>query len=104
MKECNRCRYCGRECYEYSETACDLFGENIPEWADNRNDGCLLKSQEVKKAIKLANNFLLVGTGKLSEYGYPEFTEEDKKHNALADKRYKEYIEVLKKRCVERSK
>lgn len=102
MKECMKCFYCGRDCYEDSIYSCELFGEDTPEWASNYNDGCLLKSQEVKKALKILSSFRQVGTGKLNEYGYPSFTKEDKENNAKVDKEYKTYIETLKKRCATR--
>lgn len=99
MKDCMRCRYCGRDCYEDSIYSCELFGEDTPEWASNYNDGCLLKSQEVKKALKILRGFREVGTGKLDKFGYPSFTKEDNENNARVFKEYKTYIEELKKRC-----
>lgn len=102
MKDCMKCRYCGRDCYEYSSYSCELFGEDIPEWANNHNDGCLLKTQEVKKVLKISSSFRFIGTGKRNEYGYPDFTKEDEEHNNKVDKEYKAYIEELKKRCATR--
>ena len=99
MKDCMRCRYCGRDCYEDSIYSCELFGEDTPEWASNYNDGCLLKPQEVKKVLKILSGFLEVGTGELDENGFPSFTKEDKENNARVGKEYKAYIEKLKKRC-----
>lgn len=102
MKDCMKCRYCGRDCYEYSSYSCELFGEDIPEWASNYNDGCLLKSQEVKKVLKITSGFRFVGTGELDKYGFPSFTKEDEEINAKVDNEYKTYIETLKKRCATR--
>lgn len=104
MKDCSNCKYLCREGYEDYYYVCELFGEDIPDWANHPNDECcLLKSQEINKLIKLKNDFLFVGTGKSDPITfYPEFTEEDKKHNEIAKKNYDEYIEILKKRCEER--
>ena len=83
MKDCVNCKYLCRESYEGNCYVCELFGEDVPDWANHPNDECcLLKSQEVEKMIKLAGNFLMVGTGKkLDEYGFPEWTKEDEEHN-----------------------
>ena len=50
MKDCSNCKYLCREGYEDYYYICELFGEDIPDWADNPNGNCcLLKSQEVEK-------------------------------------------------------
>lgn len=104
MKDCSSCKYLCREGYDDYYYVCELFGEDIPDWANHPNDECcLLKSQEVDKMIKLKNDFLIVGTGKFNqEEGYPEWTKENTKHNEIAQKNYDEYIEILKKRCEDR--
>ena len=103
MKDCMKCRHCFKDCYEYSSYFCELFGEDIPEWASD-NDGCLLKPQEVKKVLEITSSFRMIGTGELNELGFPSFTKEDKEHNDKVDKELKAYIETLKKRCAERRK
>jgi hypothetical protein len=104
MKDCLNCKYLCREGYEDYYYVCELFGEDVPDWANHPNDECcLLKSQEINKFIKLKNDFLFVGTGKFNPITfYPEFTKEDEEHNKKATKNYNAYIEVLKKRCEDR--
>lgn len=104
MKECSKCRYLCREGYEDYYYICELFGEDIPDWAQHHNgDCCLLKYQEVNKLIKLAHDFLFIGSSKeLDEYGYPKWTKEDEEHNVKAKKNYDAYIEELKDRCAKR--
>ncbi len=105
MKNCENCRFIYNAGYEYADWCCELFGEDIPEWASNRNDGCLLKAQEVKKAVDISNQTRQVGTGKKKDkWGIPEFTEEDEKHNEKVIKQYKEYMDQLKERCKKRCK
>lgn len=104
MKDCSNCKYLCREGYEDYYYVCELFGEDIPDWANHPNDECcLLKSQEINKLIKLKNTFLIVGTGKVNPITfYPEFTEEDRKYNKKVEENYNTYIEILKKRCEDR--
>lgn len=98
MKNCERCRFLNSGFH--GEGICDFFGDDVPEWADNGNDGCLLKCQEIKKAIELRDSIRMFGTGtKLNEFGFPEFTEEDEKHNKIAIRKYDGYIEILIDRC-----
>lgn len=105
MKSCEKCRFMYRTSYEYGGGSCELFGEDTPEWAQNQNDGCLLKTQEVKKACDISSQIRQVGTGKIKDkWGFPEFTEEDKKHNEKIMKKYNEYMKQLKERCERRSK
>lgn len=102
-KECSECRFLCREGYEDYYYVCALFGEDIPDWATLNGDCCLLKCQEIKKLIRLQNDFLIVGTGECDpETFYPKWTEEDEKHNEIAKKNYDDYIEILKERCEER--
>lgn len=102
-KTCEQCRFLNTG--YYGEGICDFFGEDIPDWANNGNEGCLLKCQEIKKAISISDKFLHCGTSKeLDEYGFPKWTKEDTKHNQKVTKEYNEYLEVLKMRCKERRK
>lgn len=98
MENCEECRFLHTG--YYGEGVCEFFGEDIPSWADNYTDGCWLKCQEVKKAIDLREDILIVGSSnELDEYGYPKWTKEDEEHNKKAIKKYDSYIEELKKRC-----
>lgn len=101
MKNCENCRFLNSGFY--GEGLCDFFGEDVPNFADNGNDGCLLKAQEIKKAIKLRDNIRFWGTGKsLDKSGFPKFTKEDEEHNKIANREYDKYIEILMDRCEER--
>ena len=103
-KECSECKFLCREGYEDNYYVCEIFGENIPNWAEHpKIECCLLKSQELKKIIRLHDDFLIVGTGKVNpETFYPEWTKEDEEHNKKAKKNYDDYVDILKKRCEER--
>ena len=103
-KDCSNCEHLCREGYEDYYYICEVFGDDVPKWAINPiNDSCLLKEQEIKKMIRLANEFLVVGTSnECDEFGCPKRTKEDVEHNQKVMKEYNAYIELLKKRCENR--
>ena len=86
MKDCTKCKHLYREGYEDYYYACDFFGDDIPNWASNYQGGCLLREQEIKKALKLNDNCRC----------------SNEEQNARANREYNGYIEILMDRCEDR--
>lgn len=99
-KTCEHCKYL----YSgfHGEGICQLFGDDLPDWADNGNDGCLLKGQEIDKLIKLSEEC------QYSCYNYPRdingnHSEEDKLKIEKIHKDYDNYLKEIILRCKKRN-
>ena len=100
MKHCEGCRFL--DSGYYGEGICQFFGDDCPDWAENRTDGCLLKYQEVKKLVHLKEEIMDLN------YAYPRNIDVVREEREIQEKmdnlsnEYDNYINVVKKRCKER--
>lgn len=95
MKNCERCRFLSTG--YHGEGLCEFFGDDAPDWVVNNTDGCLLKYQEVDKAIKLSQDVRYFDFEKREADGTPIRYEK-------TCKKYDDYIKELMKRCNMRRK
>lgn len=100
-KNCERCKYLSTDLY--GAGVCQFFGDDLPSWADNENDGCLLRSQEVEKLIYLRDDVMY------APYNFPrdingKRTDEEKKEVEKIYQDYDNYLKVVMDRCEKRKR
>lgn len=99
MKSCDNCRHIYNAGGEYSCYVCELFGEDIP-YEFEKEDGCCLHPNEVKKAIRLkdcALSWEFMGYGK-------ELNAQEKRLQRKVCEDFNKYMKHLKEKYAEGNK
>ena len=95
--KCENCKWLIRTSYEYGEYACELFGDEPPDFLDT-GDGCKLKYKEFQKLNNLADK---IRYGTYQWYGRTPTNEEIENHNKKL-KAYNDYWEHIKDKYEEK--